>query len=327
MKKMLWDKIHHSVVQNPDFRAQLAEFGFVTAGNVGVEKLAELRTVHRQNHDFDCKDGGMFYSVYSLDIAYRKRIYDELNNVLSPIYNQLFDNYKSVLNSFIVKVHGEQSEFTLHQDSTGLDEFQYSPLSVWIPLQDTNLNNGCLCVVPKSHRIKVPYRGISFAGPFQNIESTVRQFLMPIEMKAGEILLFDNRLLHYSPKNSAKENRVVVMSGIFPTEAKILSCYKDETIANSKIEIFEQKDDFLLTGENFYHDCTIRPKKGVLIEKVDPLNSNLNIEEFLELAKSLDIEQVEISELQNLNLQMNIISEPLEKEKKSLTQRLLMLFK
>jgi hypothetical protein len=311
---MLWKKLNYKVLKDQKTHSVLSDLGYSIIGNVGQEVLTELRKVHKQNHKFYTEDGGMFYSVYSLDISYRNRIYNELNKVLNPFYDTQFQEYKSVIHSFIIKVQGTKSEFTLHQDSTGLDEFQFSPISVWIPLQDTNISNGCLCVVPKSHRIKVPYRGISFNGPFHKISSTIRRFLKPIPMKAGDVLFFDNRLLHYSPANKSKEPRIVVMSGIFPTEAKILTCYKDETVANSQIEIFEQKDDFLLTGENFYHDCTIRPKTGVLIDEVKPLNSDLNEEEFLALAKSLDIEQVEISELQNLNLQMNIISEPLEKQ-------------
>src|SRR5690606_21476682 len=117
---------------------------------------------------------------------------------------------------------------------------KYSCLSVWIPLQDTNLANGCLSVVPHSHKMFAPYRGISFPQQFENISNTVRKYLQPIEMKAGEILLFDNRLVHTSGVNSSGADRVVVMSGIFPSEAKIISCYKDTAVEKSPIEIIEQ---------------------------------------------------------------------------------------
>ncbi len=324
---MLWENLSYSVVKDKEINAKLASDGFVVAGNVGQQALQELRNVHLSNHDFEVNQGGMFYSVYSLDIPYRKRIFKEIDAILSSVYTLLFQNFKPVLHSFIVKVNGDNSEFTLHQDSTGLDEFQFSPLSVWIPLQDTQLENGCLCVVPHSHRIKVPYRGISFEGPFQNISETVRQYLQPIPMKAGDILLFDNRILHYSPANESTEDRVVVMSGIFPKNATILSCYQDTTIENAPIEIYEQAPDFLLTGENFYHDCTIRPTTGSIIKKVESFNTPFSDKDFLEFTNKVGLKPLSIDLLQNNNLKMHIISEPKEKTTKSLLNKFVALFK
>ena len=324
---MLWENLSYSVVKDKMIDAKLAEDGFVVAGNIGQQALQELRNVHLTNHDFEVNQGGMFYSVYSLDIPYRKRIFKEIDVILSPVYTTLFQSYKPVLHSFIVKVTGDKSEFTLHQDSTGLDEFQFSPLSVWIPLQDTQLENGCLCLVPHSHRIKVPYRGMSFDGPFQNISETVRHYLQPIPMKAGDILLFDNRILHYSPANESTENRVVVMSGIFPENAAILSCYQDTTTENAPIEIYEQEPDFLLTGENFYHDCTVRPTTGSVIKKVEPFNTPFSANDFIEFTNEVGLKPLSIDLLQNNNLKMHIISEPKEKTTKSLLKKFVALFK
>lgn len=90
----------------------------------------------------------MFYSLYSRDIEYRKIVHESISEIMKPVYDSLFSDYKVVLNSFIVKVSGPESEFCLHQDSTSFDETKYSSLSVWIPLQDTNMSNGCMCVVP-----------------------------------------------------------------------------------------------------------------------------------------------------------------------------------
>lgn len=323
---MLWENLEYTVIKNTDFHSELKENGFLIAGNVGPDALQKLRVIHQENHAFEVQQGGMFYSVYSLDISYRKRIFEQLDEVLNPIYQTYFQQFKSVLHSFIIKVKGEKSEFTLHQDSTGLDEFQFSPVSVWIPLQDTDISNGCLCVVPKSHRIKVPYRGISFSGPFHAIESTVREYLHPIPMKAGDILFFDNRILHYSPANHSTQDRKVVMSGIFPQNASIISCYQDTQLDNSPIEIYEQAADFLLTGENFYHDCTIRPKTGEKITEVQPFNHVFSETDFLDFTRKVGIHPTSIEVLQNSNLNMHIISEPTEKVKNSWFQKLTSIF-
>jgi ectoine hydroxylase-related dioxygenase (phytanoyl-CoA dioxygenase family) len=163
---------------------------------------------------------------------------------MKPIFETYFQNYKNVLNSFIVKIAGDKSEFALHQDSTSCDESKYSPLSLWIPLQDTNIDNGTLCVVPKTHQVFSNYRGVSIQPDYYKYEEEIRKYLMPIQLKAGDILVFDNRLVHYSPANKSKNDRIVVMCGLFDKEATFRICYQENK--NEPIDIYHQADDFFI---------------------------------------------------------------------------------
>ncbi|MCW5906350.1 MAG: phytanoyl-CoA dioxygenase family protein [Chitinophagales bacterium] len=302
--------IENRVIRSDSLRESIKETGYAIAGNIGSHTVQSIRLLYDSLHQFTNKDGGMFYSLYSDDIEYRKGVHSGIFDILKPVYDSYFNNYKTVINSFIVKTPGKGSDFSLHQDSTGLDESMWSPLSVWIPLQDTELTNGTLCVVPKSHKFFHPYRGISFASPFANYENLVRRYLLPINLNAGDILLFDNRLVHYSHLNLSHSPRVVVMSGIFPSEAKILSVYKDESVPNSPIEIYLQDDDFLITNKAFYKDCTARPYRGEVVRKIyDPL-PDISMYDFMSIAANHDVLQTNIPELMNPLHQMQIISEP-----------------
>jgi len=286
-----WKPLKHGFINDNVLTETIHEKGYVINGKLNNDQLHMLKSLYSSLHDFQHQNGGMFYSVYSRDISYRKQVHYEIQEILQPIYDALFHNYKVVLNSFIVKVSGPESEFSLHQDSTGLDEMNFSCLSVWIPLQDTNLSNGCLSVVPHSHKMFSPYRGISFPQQFETISNTVRKYLQPIEMQAGEILLFDNRLIHTSGINNSGKDRVVVMSGIFPSEAKLISCYKDNSKPNSPIEIIEQTDDYLLSFENFFHDCTCRPETGKLVGVTNWDVSQMPEKEFLKLCAKYGVVQ------------------------------------
>ena len=311
---MNWTPQKHSIIVDEDLKDVLHETGFCIKGNIGLNNIKKLKEVYDKFHSVKTKEGGMFYSLYSLNLEYRKNIHKALGEIMSPLYNQEFQDYKSVINSFIVKFNGEESAFTLHQDSTSLDEFKHSPLSVWIPLQDTNINNGCLCVVPKSHHIFYPYRGISFPTPFEDIESTVRAYLEPIEMKAGDILLFDNRLVHFSPTNHSDSERVVVMSGLFPKEAVMENCFKDVLKENAPLEIYKQEEDFLLTNTTFFHDCTARPIVGEKIKELDVDLPKFSKEKFESEASKLLIPKTNIEALMDKKKGMYIVSEPNERK-------------
>ncbi len=308
--KAEWRPVKHSFLNDDELAEKIHDVGFALAGRLDENKLTALRHLYRHLHDFKQPKGGMFYSVYSRDIDYRKKVHEGAGAILKPVYDNLFHDYKSVLNSFIVKVSGPESEFSLHQDSTGVDETKYSCLSVWIPLQDTGTKNGCMCLVPHSHKMFSPYRGISIPAPFSDIAATVRKYLLPLELKAGDILLFDNRLVHNSVINQSGSERVVVMSGIFPAEAKLISCYKDAADKNSAVEVIEQEDDFLLTFQNFNHDCTCRPEVGRTLKMVQWNTEAMSALLFLNLCNRYGVREVNHPAVMNSSTAQAIIGEP-----------------
>jgi hypothetical protein len=298
------------VVEGKELQDSLYKDGFSVSGNIGEKRIASLKALYHQLHDFKESNGGMFYSLYSNDINYRKKVHFEIEAILKDVYDSLFVDYKTVINSFIVKLPGPKSDFTLHQDSTGLDEYKDSPLSVWIPLQDTDISNGTLCVIPKTHGFFHPYRGISFASPFSNYEDLLRKYLIPINLKAGDVLLFDNRLVHYSHLNFSDVPRIVAMSGIFPKDAEIVSVYKDESIMGSPLEIYKQEEDFLLTNTAFYENCTARPYLGKKVLEVKESLEEKTVYDFLNWTDKEGVEPTNISQLVEVAFNMNIISEP-----------------
>ena len=291
-----WTPQKQTFINNEDIANEIYGKGYQVVGRLDDSTIEKLSELYSALHDFQRPSGGMFYSLYSKDVEYRRKVHDGIGEILKPLYDSLFHDYKIVLNSYIVKVSGPESEFCLHQDSTSLDETRYSNISVWIPLQDTDFSNGCMSVVPYSQKMFSPYRGISFDPPFENISDTVRKYLQPIFLKKGDILLFDNRLVHNSVINSSGKDRVVVMSGVYPAQAPIISCYK-EAEPNSPIELIQQEEDFLLTYPNFKNGCRCRPETGHSIGFVKWSNRQMTEREFISLCDQYHLQPTNIPEL------------------------------
>lgn len=292
-----WKPVRRTFLRDAELEATVYDLGYTVAGRLDDSTVEKLQAHYHALHDFQKPNGGMFYSLYSRDVDYRQKVHEGVGEILKPVYDALFNDYRVVLNSYIVKVSGPESEFCLHQDSTGVDEMKYSNLSVWIPLQDTTMANGCMCVVPHSHKMFSPYRGISFDGPFEAITDTVRRYLQPIELKKGDILLFDNRLVHNSVVNLSGSDRVVVMSGIYPSDAPLISVFKDPDQADSPIELIEQAEDYLLTYPSFLHDCRCRPETGHSIGFVNWDTRQMTEREFLALCKRYGMRETNLPQL------------------------------
>src|SRR5687768_4505137 len=112
---MDWKPVEHIVVKNSALKTTLHDTGYAVHGNIGAINIKRLKDLYSSLHDFKPEKGGMFYSLYSDDIQYRKKVHAGIAEILKPVYDDFFTNYKSVINSFIVKTSGPGSDFSLHQ--------------------------------------------------------------------------------------------------------------------------------------------------------------------------------------------------------------------
>lgn len=308
-KKQKWQPVPHTVLKDEQLRQTLHTEGYAVVPFLNSNQITQLWNLYEQTHNFKGNAGGMFYSVYSQDLDYRKKVHQTIGQILQPVLDTFLQNYRIALNSFIIKASGPASEFYVHQDSTGTDEFKYSPISIWIPLHDIDANNGAMCIIPRSHKLFSPYRGISFKSPYENALEAVRPFLQPIYLKAGEALFFDNRLVHHSMPNLSGSPRVVVMSASYPAEAPLITCYKDLEKPDADIELIAHTDDFLFTNTNFLQNCHLRPTQGTHLGWVKDEYPMLTETELLQLFEQEGIvpcNQISTFSTENCNM----IAEP-----------------
>lgn len=308
-KYMDWSPREHSVFKDHDLAKEIHEIGYKVLPLLDKNGIANLNALYEENHTLNMEDGGMFYSMYSKDKAYRYRVHGEISKILTPILEDVFKDYKNVINAFVVKGSGGKSEFYVHQDTTALDEFKHSPISLWIPLHDIEQENGAMCLVEKTHWFFSPYRGVSFQFPFTGINDVVRSYLKPITMKAGEVLIFDPRVIHNSLLNKSGKNRLAVICGIFPAQAKFVTCFQDSISPESPIELYEHNDSYLLEYPNFFYECHERPSSGEVIGTVDENFPEMTSEEFELLCKENNISKQNLLDSQQKTA-CEMIAEP-----------------
>lgn len=308
-----WKPVSHSYIVDEQLRHKLDTDGYAVVKLLSDTDLATLKTLYTDTHKISNGDGGMFYSVYSQDLSYRKKIHNQIADVLQPYLDKLLKDYKVMLNSFVIKASGPKSEFYVHQDTTGLDEFQYSPLSFWIPLHDITESNGAMCVMAGSHKLFSPYRSISFSAPYDGIHTAVKKYLKPLYLKEGEAVIFDNRIIHNSLPNLSGTERVVAISGVFPKDAVLQTCWKKQGDANSQIEIVEHEDDYLLTHPNFLVNCHIKPETGKTLKFVDDIFPQVDEDSFDGICQANGIQPLHL--IANADMEAcNMIQEPIDAE-------------
>jgi chlorinating enzyme len=137
------------------------------------------------------------------DICASPEICDAVAQVLGPdlvVWNSVLMN----------KAQGD-GEIPWHQDH----DFDYLKpdigLAVWLAIDDANVANGCLEVIPGSHRDLLPSIPRSKKGEFDShidMSHVAGRKPVPIELRAGEFLLFWNKILHHSAPNLSPQRRL-----------------------------------------------------------------------------------------------------------------------
>ena len=113
---------------------------------------------------------------------------------------------------YIFKQPGIGGEVGWHQDATFFDSAPVSVTTFWFALEDATLDNGCLWVQPGGHRSPLRERFVrrGDAVTMEKLDATPwpdSKTAVPLEVKAGTLLVFHGLLPHYSAPNRSAHSR------------------------------------------------------------------------------------------------------------------------
>ena len=115
--------------------------------------------------------------------------------------------------------------FSAHIDSTGKKTIDY--LTILIAIDDSNLQNGCLEVVPRSHHGAIPIGPDNCIAP----EWVQQHAWTPVELSAGQLLIFGSYLAHRSGANkSTRDRRALYATYNWAKEGDIHEKYYEERV-------------------------------------------------------------------------------------------------
>jgi ectoine hydroxylase-related dioxygenase (phytanoyl-CoA dioxygenase family) len=127
----------------------------------------------------------------------------------NPIQHVRIKPPESMLNAAFFERNTMVSATEWHQDqgvaTTDVDHTEM--LTVWFPVLDTTVENGCLCIIPESHK-----KGLVThcpARPGQLFDLRIPEPLrgsgaMPVPMKRGSVLFLHRRTMHSSLRNLSR---------------------------------------------------------------------------------------------------------------------------
>jgi ectoine hydroxylase-related dioxygenase (phytanoyl-CoA dioxygenase family) len=176
------------------------------------------------------------------------RIVPALTSVIGP-------NVKAMQSMLFIKSEGKPGQ-AWHQDEYFIPTRDRSLTGVWIALDDATIENGCLWVLPGSHRRGVLYPARdqedprfdcsieAYDFPYRDEDST------PVEIPAGTAVIFNGYLLHRSLENSGKHGYRRALANHYMSAESLLPWRQPRE--GEHMGIADYRDVVLVAGEDPY---------------------------------------------------------------------------
>jgi phytanoyl-CoA hydroxylase len=152
--------------------------------------------------------------VFNAHALGRTRAMGERDALAAPVCDLLGPDIDCFQSQFILKNPGVIGQ-PWHQDSYYFYFDRQPQVAAWVALSRATLQNGCLWVLPGSHKEPI-HKHIPDRRPAANkgyLEIVDADFTgrVAVTMEAGDVLLFHSFLMHMSTDNEADERRAAMV--------------------------------------------------------------------------------------------------------------------
>lgn len=253
-------------------QAEFNEKGYVKIKLFNDDEINELKAFYnslKPDNRFNTQEKNVKYHFSFLDtnMEYKKTVFNKLSEKFQPKMDAVLDNYEPLVINFVQKEPG-LGEVPIHQNWNFVDETKYVSVSIWCPLVDVAEINGTLEVIEGTHNtFRNILRSPSIPWFFTGYEKyLIEKYCKPIDVNAGEVLIFDDSLIHYSKPNKGTYNRLVIQVIAKPKEAVAKHYYMNKKLFSYEMEEMEVDKNFFL---NFQYHLTEKPEGALRIKKID----------------------------------------------------------
>ncbi|MGH2579295.1 MAG: phytanoyl-CoA dioxygenase family protein, partial [Actinomycetota bacterium] len=164
-------------------------------------------------------------------------------------------NVKMMQSMLFIKSEGKPGQ-AWHQDETHIPTRDRSLTAVWIAIDDATVENGCLWVIPGSHRLGVLYPDREQDDPRFDCTREAYGFryreedAVPVELPAGSALLFDGYLLHRSLPNTGRHGMRRALVNHYMSAESLLPWFRPAD--GEPMGTVDHRDVLLIAGDDPY---------------------------------------------------------------------------
>ena len=164
------------------------------------------------------------------------------SRILNAVESIIGKNILVCSTTLFIKNPEEKGFVSYHQDAKYIGLEPHNWVTAWVALTDSNENNGCMRMWPKSHlNIKdhnEKFNEVNLLTRGQTVENVPEKEVKSIELKAGQMSLHHPRIVHGSGINKSDDRRIgFVIQSYIGTNVK-------QTLGKNSVQIARGEDKY-----------------------------------------------------------------------------------
>ena len=257
-KPTVQENKYHKIRTAPFFLNQKYQAHYLTHGwtiiddvinNIEIDSFMQTFDEISKLEGFEL-DKNLLNSGRLFNPEIRKKTQKIINSNAATILPRMFN--MNIVDShtggaYQVKPPHKNSDLLIHQDSTVIDEENDYCLFIWIPFCDITLENGTISFLSGSHLWGNTQRSLGVPWQFKNHIETLYNYIDPVIIKAGSVLVFDPATIHSSAPNLSKEIRHAITITVLRKNYQLVYYFRNPKLPENKIEKY-------YVDETFYYD-------------------------------------------------------------------------
>lgn len=285
MAILLAKAMNTKVFKDQALNEQFWKQGYLKVPFLNKVQLHSLRSLHqdlRPDHRYNTQDARVSYHFSFLDPnrAYKEAVFKGVQGIVAASMETHLNAYEPLIVNFVQKEPGK-GEVPVHQNWNFVDEQSFCSISIWCPLVDVHAHCGALEMIPGTHRMfRNVLRSPSIPWFFRRYDQVlIDEYLEVVPVMAGEALIFDDSIIHYSKPNQGDYDRTVVQVIAVPKAAQPKHYYQKKRLLGSAFYELDVDSDFFL---DFHFDITKKPDGARRTRKIDYRHPRINEQRFRE---------------------------------------------
>ena len=180
-------------------------------------------------------------------VIYNYLFHKKVINILTQIVSS---NLKCMQSMLFVKAPDKAGQ-SWHQDEYFIPTRDKSLTGAWIAIDDANISNGCLWIIPGSNKAgymmpRIANHDKNFADiDTVDVSQYPEESIIPVEVKKGSVVFFNGYTLHSSLQNTTTDNFRTALVNHYMSAESMLPWDQD-----GKFTLTEDLRDIVLVAGN-----------------------------------------------------------------------------
>jgi ectoine hydroxylase-related dioxygenase (phytanoyl-CoA dioxygenase family) len=238
------------IAKDRKFEKQLNKEGYAIIDFLSDNEVGLFKAEYFKYFGQIDRSPGRFTTLQDAGTMLKRQMHNFIVKHIEEAMNRYFKDYTIPVSQFYIKKAFTSGDIDLHADSSLLLNHQLEPhYAIWVPLIDVDESNGTLTVIPHSHKINRAFFAASLGGYHKDHLDWLRKFEVPIKLKAGQAIIFDNNLLHNSTANKSAFDRLCITFRVTHFASQYYSFFCKNLVTSDSVEISEEPNDYYMNEQ------------------------------------------------------------------------------